>query len=106
MQQISHPTKNRTETRHRVRELLEALPVDTLRAKLSLMDKTGIPKHRFYRIYNDPHYKISPADLIALASFFCVESDKIFANTQNLELIVQRIMRDCEAIRNLTNPQQ
>lgn len=101
MQQILHRRKSATETRHLIKELVEALPVDTLRAKLALIDKTGIPKHRFYRIYNDPFYKISAQDALALASFFCLPTEELFSNSSKIESIITRIMADCEAIKNL-----
>lgn len=96
-----HPSKSRARVRHRVKELLFALPVDTAEAKRVLRENTGIDQQKLRRLLNDPFYLITAEELILLANFFCVSVNDIVHSERNVNEIVAEIMERSQPIRSL-----
>lgn len=87
--------------KHRIKELLVAIPIDTKEAKRMLLDATKIKYDRFYRMLNNPKHRISTSDAILIADFFSIETKDLFHNENDIKLVVKEIMENSEPIKSL-----
>jgi isocitrate dehydrogenase len=89
--------------KHRIKELLTSLPVDTAEAKRLFMAETGISRDKFYRMYSNPDFKFSLEDALRIARFFSIETQEMYCKEENVMGIVTKIMNESKAIKNLRN---
>ena len=86
---------------HRIKELLTALPVETSAARRLFMKETGISRDKFYRFWANPESRISTEDALRIAHFFSIEVKELYCKTENVLQIVEKIMNESPAIKNL-----
>jgi hypothetical protein len=87
--------------KHRIKELLVALPVDTKEAKRLLLERTKIKYDRFHRILNNPSHRISPSDALSIAHFFSIDMKQLFYNDIDILDVVKEIVQNSDSIKSL-----
>lgn len=89
--------------KHRIKELLIALPVDTAEAKRLFMSQTGISRDKFYRMYSNPDYMFRMDEALRIAHFFSIEPQEIYCKEESVMDIVTKIMNESTSIKSLQN---